>query len=91
MSTLFTRETMLDIVVNLVPLGIIAFFSILFLVFAPWGYDLYPILLMTGLHVVPFVFLSHAPGDRGWKLSGLHAGFVFPAPRTYLTFRAIAG
>lgn len=58
MSTLFTRETMLDIVVNLVPLGIIAFFSVLFLVFAPWGYDLYPMLLMTGLHVVPFVFLA---------------------------------
>ena len=58
MSTLFTREAILDIVVNLVPLGIIAFFSVLFLLFAPWGYDLYPVVLMTGLHVVPFVFLA---------------------------------
>ncbi len=58
MSTLFTREAILDIVVNLVPLAIIAFFSVLFLVFAPWGYEPFPILLMTGLHVVPFVFLA---------------------------------
>jgi len=58
MSTLFTREAILDIVVNLVPLAIIAFFSVLFLVFAPWGYEPYPIVLMTGLHIVPFVFLA---------------------------------
>ncbi|MFW6320379.1 MAG: DUF6684 family protein [Halohasta sp.] len=58
MSTLFTREAILDIVVNLVPLAIIAFFSILFLLFAPWGYDPFPIVLMTGLHLVPFVFLA---------------------------------
>jgi len=58
MSTLLTREAMLDIVVNLVPLAIIAFFSILFPVFAPWDYEPFPVLLMTGLHVVPFVFLA---------------------------------
>jgi hypothetical protein len=58
MSTLFTREAILDILVNIVPLGIIAFFVALFLVFAPWGYDLYPIVIMIGLHVVPFVFLA---------------------------------
>ena len=58
MSTLFTREAILDIVVNLIHLGIIAFFSVLFLLFAPWGYEPVPIIIMTGLHLVPFVFLA---------------------------------
>jgi len=58
MSTLFTREAILDIVVNIIPLGIIAFFVLLFLGFAPWGYDPFPMALMIGLHVVPFVFLA---------------------------------
>jgi len=58
MSTLFTREAMLDILVNVVPLGIIAFFVALFLLFAPWGYELVPMVIMIGLHVVPFVLLA---------------------------------
>ncbi|ATW87957.1 hypothetical protein halTADL_1164 [Halohasta litchfieldiae] len=58
MSTLFTREAILDIVVNIVPLGIIAFFAVLFVVFAPWGYEPFPMFLMVGLHIVPFVFLA---------------------------------
>lgn len=57
MSTLFSREAMLDILVNIVPLGIIAFFVALFLVFAPWGYELIPMAIMIGLHVVPFALL----------------------------------
>lgn len=58
MSTLFTREAMLDILVNIIPLGIIAFFALLFVAFAPWGYEPFPMVLMIGLHLVPFVFLA---------------------------------
>jgi hypothetical protein len=35
----FDRETWLDLTVNLIPLGILLFFFVGFIVFAPFGFD----------------------------------------------------
>lgn len=54
----FTRDTLLDLTVNVVPLGIILFFIVLFLVVTPWGWDPFPVLVSHGLLVIPFVSLA---------------------------------
>lgn len=36
-SSVFDKDTLLDLTVNLIPLGIIAFFIVVFLFFNPWG------------------------------------------------------
>jgi len=53
----FTREHLLNVAVNVIPLFIIAFFLVLFLVFEPWGFDPLDTGLMVGLHLVPLVSL----------------------------------
>jgi len=35
----FDRETLLDLTVNVIPLGILLFFIAAFAVFTPWGFD----------------------------------------------------
>jgi hypothetical protein len=35
----FDRETLLDALVNIIPLAIIGFFALLFVVQSPWGLD----------------------------------------------------
>jgi hypothetical protein len=39
MSKVFDRETLLDLTVNVIPLGILAFFFVAFAVVQPWGFD----------------------------------------------------
>lgn len=56
--SVFDRETLLDISVNIIPLGIILFFITLFLVYSPWGWDPFTLTLTLGLHVMPFVTLA---------------------------------
>ncbi|ESS07480.1 MAG: hypothetical protein A07HB70_00019 [uncultured archaeon A07HB70] len=53
----FDRETLLDLVVNAVPLFIMAFFVAAFVLFAPFGFDPLASLLQFGLIVAPFVAL----------------------------------
>lgn len=38
-TKIFDKETILDLMVNFIPLGIILFFIGAFVVFAPWGFD----------------------------------------------------
>ncbi|GAA0252582.1 DUF6684 family protein [Haladaptatus pallidirubidus] len=54
----FDRETLLDTTVNVVPLGIMAFFFVLFLTFAPWGGSSLVGLISLGLVIVPFIGLA---------------------------------
>ncbi|MFB6150587.1 MAG: DUF6684 family protein [Haloarculaceae archaeon] len=35
----FDRETLLDLTVNVIPLGILLFFIVAFAVVSPWGFD----------------------------------------------------
>lgn len=55
----FDRETLLDTLVNVVPLGIILFFVVLFAVFNPFEGGLLERVLQYGLLVVPFVLLAY--------------------------------
>lgn len=54
----FDRETILDLTVNIIPLGIILFFVVVFLAVQPWGPNLYMETVSMGLLVIPFVALA---------------------------------
>ncbi|WP_049971134.1 DUF6684 family protein [Haladaptatus cibarius] len=54
----FDRETILDTTVNVIPLGIMAFFFVVFLVFAPWGGSSLVGLISFALIVIPFIGLA---------------------------------
>lgn len=64
MSPLFSdrshidRETAFDTLVNVVPMAILFFFVVLFLVVNPWGYDLGVTLLSHFLTIFPLVLLG---------------------------------
>ena len=55
---IFDRETLLDLTVNFIPLGIILFFIVLFLMFRPFGTDLVATVISMGLLVIPFAALA---------------------------------
>jgi hypothetical protein len=55
---IFNRETLLDLTVNFIPLGIILFFVVLFLVYRPFGVELVPSVIMMALLVLPFAALA---------------------------------
>ena len=58
MATIFDRDTLLDLTVNVIPLGIILFFAVGYLIFNPFGnLDFFGKLIMIGLHAVPFLGL----------------------------------
>lgn len=48
-NEVFDKETLLDLTVNFIPLGIIAFFILAFAVFTPWGFDPMASTLMFGI------------------------------------------
>jgi hypothetical protein len=54
----FDRETLLDLTVNVIPLGIILFFVVLFLLIRPWEQNLFLTVVSMALLVVPFVSLT---------------------------------
>lgn len=53
----FTRETLLDITVNVVPMGILLFFVVLYTVIQPWEFDPAMFVLMHFLTVFPLALL----------------------------------
>ena len=55
---LFDRDTLLDLVVNFIPLGIILFFVGVYLLRQPWGFDLGISGIMLALLIVPFLALG---------------------------------
>jgi hypothetical protein len=55
---IFDRETLLDLTVNIIPLGIILFFVVLFLAFRPFGVDPVATVISMGLLVIPFAALA---------------------------------
>ncbi|NHN60826.1 MULTISPECIES: DUF6684 family protein [Halorussus] len=55
----FNRETLLDISVNIIPLFILAFFILMFLLASPWpSSSLFISVIVLGLHVIPLVLLA---------------------------------
>lgn len=64
MSPLFSRkshidrETAYDVLVNLIPMGILFFFIVMFAIVSPWGFDLGISLLSHFLMIFPFLSLG---------------------------------
>ncbi|WP_115864660.1 DUF6684 family protein [Halorussus litoreus] len=57
-DSLFDRETLLDISVNIIPMVIILFFTLFLLFFSPFPDYPFAQVVAIGLHVVPFVLLG---------------------------------
>ncbi|PSQ45035.1 cox cluster protein [Halobacteriales archaeon SW_6_65_15] len=57
-NSVFDRETLLDISVNLIPLGMILFFVVLLVTGSTYEPNLFIETIALGLHVVPFVSLA---------------------------------
>lgn len=66
----FDKETILDLTVNLIPLGIILFFVLLFGLTDSFGFDLLPSVIGYGLLVVPFVGLAVLTYLSGKAIAG---------------------
>lgn len=54
----FDRETLLDLVVNAIPLGMILFFVVVFLVMNPFGSSPVNTAIQMALLIVPFIALA---------------------------------
>jgi len=54
----FTKDTMLDLVVNMIPLGIMAFFIGLFVLWGPYSWDPLYSTLMLGIIGGAFLLLT---------------------------------
>ena len=54
----FTKDTMLDLVVNMIPLGILAFFIGLFVLWGPYSWDPLYSTLMLGIIAVAGILLT---------------------------------
>lgn len=54
----FEEETVLDLTVNMIPLGMLVFFLALILALNPWGFDPFQLTIATVLHLVPIVSLA---------------------------------
>ena len=57
-NEIFDRETQLDLLVNIIPLFILGFFVVGFLVFSPFGIDPLASSIQFGLIAIPFVLLA---------------------------------
>ena len=71
-TKIFDKETLLDLTVNFVPLGILLFFVLYMVILDPWStYDdpLY-LTLMLGLHIIPFVSLAILTYFSGKAIAG---------------------
>ncbi|WP_415378760.1 DUF6684 family protein [Halosimplex sp. TS25] len=53
-----TDETWLDLTVNFIPIGILAFLDVMFWVYNPWGWDLWFVFWAHVLTFVPLVLLT---------------------------------
>lgn len=51
------RETLIDLVVNAIPIAMLAFFSLMFALFDPWGWDPFSIVVTHFLTLFPLAVL----------------------------------
>lgn len=56
-ATGFDRETWLDLIVNIVPMGILVFFVVLFLLYMPWQDNLFLTAVSHFLTIFPLLML----------------------------------
>ena len=87
-TKIFDKDTLLDLTVNFVPLGILLFFVVYMVIMDPWSmYDDPLMLVLTvGLHVVPFVALAALTYLSGKAIAGSEKeGEVYLAGRASVT------
>jgi len=71
MAEIFDRDTLLDLTVNVIPLGIILFFVAAFVLMNPFGgLDFYGRVLQMGLLTFPFVALAILTYVSGKAIAG---------------------
>jgi len=71
MAEIFDRDTLLDLTVNVIPLGIILFFVAAFVLIDPFGgLDFYGRVLQMGLLAFPFVALAILTYVSGKAIAG---------------------
>ena len=79
-TEIFDRETLLDLVVNVIPLFIIFFFIVAFLLFNPFGVEALPSGIQFGLLVAPFVLRAILTYISGKAISGAEKRFTVYLP-----------
>ncbi|RRJ32840.1 DUF6684 family protein [Halocatena pleomorpha] len=57
-SSVFDREALLDLTVNIIPLGILLFFIAVFAILPGFGYDPFVTTIQMSLLVIPFIGLA---------------------------------
>jgi len=57
-ASIFDKDTLLDLTVNIVPLVIMTFFAVLFLVYNPWPGSTLGLVLQFALIAAPFIALA---------------------------------
>ena len=57
-DSVFDRETILDISVNIIPMVILLFFIIYTLIWSPYPTNWFMEYIALGLHIIPFVGLA---------------------------------
>ncbi|WP_262177239.1 DUF6684 family protein [Haloarcula laminariae] len=67
-------ETLLDVMVNLIPMGILLFFVGLYTVFQPWEWDPVMFVLMHFLTLFPFLLLALLTYVSAQAIAGAEAG-----------------
>ncbi len=72
-NEIFDRETMLDLLVNIIPLFILGFFIIIFAVVSPFGIDPLASSIQFGLIAIPFVLLAVLTYFAGRAVAGSEA------------------
>lgn len=53
-----TGHTWLDLLVNIIPMGILLVLDMMFIVYNPWGWDLFYVAMAHFLTLFPFVLLG---------------------------------
>jgi hypothetical protein len=77
---IFDRETMLDLVVNFIPLFIILFFTLAFLFFNPFGFDSLNSGIQFGLLIAPFILLAILTYISGKAIAGTEKSYTVYLP-----------
>ncbi|MFB6251021.1 MAG: DUF6684 family protein [Halobellus sp.] len=69
-NKIFDRDTLLDLTVNIIPLFIIGFFVVAFVVLTPFGIEPLASAIQFGLLAVPFVLLAVLTYFAGRAVAG---------------------
>ena len=79
-TQIFDRDTLLDLVVNFIPLFIILFFTVGFVVFNPFGFEGLASGIQFGLLVAPFLFLAILTYISGKAIAGAEKDYTVYLP-----------